>query len=246
MAAFTLPAGFEKAAIIQVAMDVEAAPFLEKTQAVGDAYALGEAEFYPRALTTDSGDLKILLVRSKIGLVNAATALTVALSLVTAPRLVLSAGTAGGLRADVEVGDLAIGTEYTYTDADATAFGYEFGQVPGMPATYATQPALLDQARAAAAAYSGEGTPLFGQMLAGGSFVTAKNVKDTREIFPQAVSTDMETTALAQICASRQLPFLAIRGISDLCGPAADQDFHMDAPIVAERSATLALAVLAH
>lgn len=245
MAAFTLPAGFEKAAIIQVAMDVEAAPFLEKTQAVGDAYALGEAEFYPRALTTDSGDLKILLVRSKIGLVNAATALTVALSLVTAPRLVLSAGTAGGLRADVEVGDLAIGTEYTYTDADATAFGYEFGQVPGMPATYATQPALLDQARAAAAAYSGEGTPLFGQMLAGGSFVTAKNVKDTREIFPQAVSTDMETTALAQICASRQLPFLAIRGISDLCGPAADQDFHMDAPIVAERSATLALAVLA-
>lgn len=246
MAAFTLPAGFEKAAIIQVAMDVEAAPFLEKTQAVGDAYALGEAEFYPRALTTDSGDLKILLVRSKIGLVNAATALTVALSLVPAPRLVLSAGTAGGLRADVEVGDLAIGTEYTYTDADATAFGYEFGQVPGMPATYATQPALLDHARAAAAAYSGEGTPLFGQMLAGGSFVTAKNVKDTREIFPQAISTDMETTALAQICASRQIPFLAIRGISDLCGPAADQDFHMDAPIVAERSATLALAVLAH
>ncbi|WP_237208263.1 5'-methylthioadenosine/S-adenosylhomocysteine nucleosidase [Rothia nasimurium] len=245
MAAFTLPAGFEKAAIIQVAMDVEAAPFLEKTQAVGDAYALGEAEFYPRALATDSGDLKILLVRSKIGLVNAATALTVALSLVPAPRLVLSAGTAGGLRADVEVGDLAIGTEYTYTDADATAFGYEFGQVPGMPATYATQPALLDQARAAAAAYSGEGTPLFGQMLAGGSFVTAKNVKDTREIFPQAISTDMETTALAQICTSRQIPFLAIRGISDLCGPAADQDFHMDAPIVAERSATLALAVLA-
>lgn len=245
MAAFTLPAGFEKAAIIQVAMDVEAAPFLEKTQAVGDAYALGEAEFYPRALTTDSGDLKILLVRSKIGLVNAATALTVALSLVPAPRLVLSAGTAGGLRADVEVGDLAIGTEYTYTDADATAFGYEFGQVPGMPATYATQPALLDQARAVAAAYTGEGTPLFGQMLAGGSFVTAKNVKDTREIFPQAISTDMETTALAQICASRQIPFLAIRGISDLCGPAADQDFHMDAPIVAERSATLALAVLA-
>ncbi|WP_222718493.1 nucleoside phosphorylase-I family protein, partial [Enterococcus faecium] len=78
MAAFTLPAGFEKAAIIQVAMDVEAAPFLEKTQAVGDAYALGEAEFYPRALATDSGDLKILLVRSKIGLVNAATALAVA------------------------------------------------------------------------------------------------------------------------------------------------------------------------
>ncbi|WP_421083452.1 5'-methylthioadenosine/S-adenosylhomocysteine nucleosidase [Rothia nasimurium] len=245
MAAFTLPAGFENAAIVQVAMDVEAAPFLERTRAVGDAFALGEAEFYPRVLATASDEITILLVRSKIGLVNAASALTVALSLVPAPRVIVSAGTAGGLRADVNVGDLAVGTEYTYTDADATAFGYEFGQVPGMPATYATEPALLEKAQAAAAAYTGEGTPLLGQMLAGGSFVTAKNVKDTREIFPQAISTDMETTALAQICASRALPFIAVRGISDLCGPAADQDFHMDAPIVAERSATLVTALLA-
>ncbi|MDY3049563.1 MAG: 5'-methylthioadenosine/S-adenosylhomocysteine nucleosidase [Rothia sp. (in: high G+C Gram-positive bacteria)] len=238
-----LPAGFEQAIIVQVAMDEEAAPFLELTEAAGEPLSLGEALFYPRALK--AGEHRLLLVRSKIGLVNAATALTAALALVERPRLVLSAGTAGGLRADVEVGDLVLGSSYTYTDADATAFGYAFGQVPGMPVAYETDPSLLEKAQQAAAAYTGLGRPLLGQMLAGGSFVTARNVKDTRELFPQALSTDMETTALAQICWSRSLPFLAIRGVSDLCGPAADQDFHMDAPLVARRSAELVLGLLA-
>lgn len=244
MAAFSLPAGFENAAIVQVAMDVEAAPFLEKTEPLGDAFALGEAEFYPRALKSASDEVRVLVVRSQIGLVNAASALTVALSLVADPRLVVSAGTAGGLRADVEVGDLVVGAEYAYADADATAFGYEFGQVPGMPATYATDSALLARAEQVAAAHTGPGTVRLGQMLAGGSFVTARNVKNTRELFPQALSTDMETTALAQITSSRQLPFIAVRGVSDLCGPAADQDFHMDAPIVAERSANFTLELI--
>ncbi|ORC15560.1 hypothetical protein A7979_07470 [Rothia nasimurium] len=244
MAGFALPAGFDNAAIIQVAMDEEAAPFLAATEPHGDAYSLGEALFYPRSLTSDTDEFKLLLVRSKIGLVNAASALSVALTLVPTPRVLVSAGTAGGLRADVNVGDLVLGTEYTYADADATAFGYTFGQVPGMPATYATDPSLVAKAEAAAAAYTGAGTPLFGQMLAGGSFVTAHNVKNTRELFPQALSTDMETTALAQVASSRNLPFIAVRGISDLCGPAADQDFHMDAPIVAERSAALTLDII--
>lgn len=236
--------GFDRATIVQVAMDEEAAPFLETTEEAGSAFTVGEAVFYPRIYTTDSEEHPILLVRSKIGLVNASTALSLALSVVANPTAVISAGTAGGLRADVEVGDLAVGTDYTYTDADATAFGYAYGQVPGMPASYSSDAALVDKARQVAASYTGQGKPLFGTMLAGGSFVTAHNVKDTREIFPQALSTDMETTALAQICASRSIPFIAIRGISDLCGPAADQDFHMDAPIVAARSAQLVLALL--
>lgn len=244
MAALALPAGFEDAFIVQVAMDEEAAPFLEKTEEAGPALEIGLARFYPRELSTASGSQKVLVVRSKIGLVNAATALTTALALVPAAPLVISAGTAGGLRQDVNVGDLVIGSDYTYTDADATAFGYARGQVPGMPERYSTDEALLDRVRQAAKGYSGEGNLLYGTMLAGGSFVTAHNVKDTREVFPQALSTDMETTALAQVAYSRSLPFVAIRGVSDLCGPAADQDFHMDAPIVAERSAQLVLGLL--
>ena len=82
------------------------------------------------------------------------------------------------------------------------------------------------------------------QMLAGGSFVTAANVKDMRERFPQAVSTDMESTALAQVCHAASIPFASVRGVSDLCGPEAGQDFHIGADEAATRSAAVVLAAL--
>lgn len=239
-----LPQEFATAVIVQVAMDEEATPFLELTEPAADDFGVGAAQFYPRTLNTAGTTQPVLLVRSKIGLVNAATALTTALGLVSHPAAVLSAGTAGGLHTSINVGDIVVGADYTYTDADATAFGYEYGQVPGMPARYQASKSLLEQAQAAAQVYTGEGQVRYGTMLAGGSFVTAHNVKNTREIFPEALSTDMETTALAQICVSRDLPFISVRGVSDLCGPAADQDFHMDAPIVAARSAQLVTALI--
>ena len=81
-------------------------------------------------------------------------------------------------------------------------------------------------------------------MLSGNSFVTAANVADTRERFPEALSTDMESTALAQVCASFGIPFVSVRGISDLCGPEAGQDFHIAAEDAAARSTAVTLALL--
>lgn len=222
--------------VVQVAMDEEAAPFLDSCRRIGPDVEFGRARYYPLSHEGRS----ILLVRSGIGLVNAASAATTAIA-ASEPRAVLSAGSAGGLRQDVEVGDLAVGNSYTFTDADATAFGYERGQVPGMPVDYAPHGGLLDAARRLVPE---DGTHHVGQMLAGGSFVTQSNVKDTREAFPHAVTTDMETTAIAQVCTSHHVPFLSVRGVSDLCGPAADQDFHMSVEIVARRSADAVLAVI--
>jgi adenosylhomocysteine nucleosidase len=81
-------------------------------------------------------------------------------------------------------------------------------------------------------------------MVAGDSFVTAANVGSVRADFPRALSTDMETTALAQVAHSYAVPFLSVRGISDLCGPAADQDFHLAVDEAAARSARTVTAIL--
>lgn len=240
MPAFPLT-NFEHAAIIQVAMDEEAAPFFELTEESGESFTVGLAEFYPRVVQ-NTGQ-KILLVRSKIGLVNATAAITVALQLAPEALVVVSAGTAGGLHTGVNVGDVVVGSEYIYADADATAFGYVRGQVPGMPEKFLTPASLLETARAISEADS-EHTYHVGPMLAGGSFVTAHNVADTREVFPDAWSTDMETTAIAQVCTNFNVPFIATRAVSDLCGPTADQVFHMEVDIVAPISARAALALI--
>ena len=197
-----------------------------------------------------AGPRELVLVRSGIGLVAAASALATALTRL-APAVVLSAGTAGGLGREVEVGDVCVSTTLAYTDADATAFGYAHGQTPGQPTVFEADTAVLARveevgpaALRASTASSGGARIRAGQMLAGNSFVTAANVGRARELFPGAVSTDMESTALAQVAASAGIPFASVRGVSDLCGPEAGQDFHIGAHEAAARSAAVVLAAL--
>ncbi|MDU0348379.1 5'-methylthioadenosine/S-adenosylhomocysteine nucleosidase, partial [Actinomyces sp. MRS3W] len=237
-------------AVVVVAMPEEAQPFLGRLPQLEHATPLtlpGGAEAWPLHLGRDR---ELVLVRSGIGLVASASALATALTQV-APELIVSAGTTGGLGRDVEVGDVCVSTNLAYTDVDATAFGYAPGQTPGQPATFAADPGLVARAGAAQEALhtatpaAGTARIHTGQMLAGGSFVTAANVGATRERFPQAVSTDMESTALAQVAHAAAIPFASIRGVSDLCGPEAGQDFHIGADEAAARSAAVVLAALA-
>ena len=204
----------------------------------------------PRAGRRPAGPRELVLVRSGIGLVAAASALATALTRL-APAVVLSAGTTGGLGREVAVGDVCVSTTLAYTDADATAFGYAHGQTPGQPAVFEADAAVLARVEAVgpaalrgATASSADARIRAGQMLAGNSFVTAANAGRARELFPGAVSTDMESTALAQVAASAGIPFASVRGVSDLCGPEAGQDFHIGADEAAARSAAVVLAAL--
>ena len=207
-------------------------------------------QLVPRAGRRPAGPRELVLVRSGIGLVAAASALATALTRL-APAVVLSAGTTGGLGREVAVGDVCVSTTLAYTDADATAFGYAHGQTPGQPAVFEADAAVLARVEAVgpaalrgATASSADARIRAGQMLAGNSFVTAANVGRARELFPGAVSTDMESTALAQVAASAGIPFASVRGVSDLCGPEAGQDFHIGADEAAARSAAVVLAAL--
>ena len=223
---------------VVVAMDEEAKPFLARAEEqAAQPLTVGPALVYATVLE----GRPVLIVRTGIGLVNAASAMTAVIERFE-PSAVISAGSAGGLRADVNVGDLVVGTDYRYTDADATAFGYVPGQVPGMPESYSPAESLLGATETLVG--TDEQTVLRGTMLSGGSFVTEANVGATRGVFPEALSTDMETVALAQVCATREYPFVAVRSVSDLCGPAAGQQFHLEIDLVAEISASAACQVL--
>jgi adenosylhomocysteine nucleosidase len=125
-------------AVVVTAMADEAEPFLQGADSVGQPVRHGRS--VQRRLVI--GEHVVLLVESGIGLVNAAGAATAAL-LRTRTRLLVSAGSAGGLGTDVRVGDVVVGTRYVYTSADARAFGYALGQVPGMPAAYEAHPELV-------------------------------------------------------------------------------------------------------
>ncbi|QGU03237.1 5'-methylthioadenosine/S-adenosylhomocysteine nucleosidase [Corynebacterium kalinowskii] len=203
--------------IIQCAMEMEAQPFLAT---LGDAprtetIANQRFHFGPSFAVAITG----------IGLANAAAGTARALQLVPEAELVIAAGTCGGLHTGIEVGDIAVATNAIYSMADATAFGYEPGQVPGMPASYdALTIPTLDMPH------------MTGRVISADAFITASNVDAARGRFPETIATDMETAAMAQTCFAAEVPWVSLRAVSDLCGPAAGQDFHMDGALAAQRS----------
>lgn len=216
-------------AVVVTAMDAEHVPFAQRADALSPEETLGHAQ----ARLATFGARKLLLVTSGIGAVNAAVATTLALQIVRTP-VVIAAGSAGGLGRDVRVGDVVVGSTYSYGAADATAFGYALGQVPGMPEVYLGAEAFVAGAHARAGV-------LVGQMLSADSFVDARSVESVREAFPEALTTDMETTAIAQASHILGVPFVSVRGVSDLCGPQAGEDHRLALDAVAALAADVAL-----
>ena len=78
---------------------------------------------------------EVILVQSGIGKVNA-TITTVLLVQQFNVDLIINTGTAGGVHKGLKVGDIVIADSLTYHDVDVTGFGYEKGQMAGMPALY--------------------------------------------------------------------------------------------------------------
>ncbi|ROR72891.1 5'-methylthioadenosine/S-adenosylhomocysteine nucleosidase [Bogoriella caseilytica] len=236
------PALPQARAVVVGAMAEEIRPYLEAATTVGPVRELGVGEMR----LAEFGGVPALLVRCGVGLVNAASALTEAL-LLTGPVPAVSTGSAGGLGADVEVGDVVLGETYAYTQADATAFTQNVrGQVPGMPAVFESGAALLAAARAQRLEH---GRLLSGLMISGDAFVTAHHALEARAVFPEALTVDMETTALAHVARTRGAPFLSVRGISDLALPDYDdgehaESFSLGLQGAAERSASVVLGVL--
>ena len=130
-------------AVITAAMESEAAPMWDIVKAGGNIVHLG-AKGALQLLQVE--DAVIALVTTGVGLVNAASALTAALTYVS-PRYIFSCGSAGGLDAKAQVGEVTAGTEYLYSGADARLFDYQLGQIPGMPETFKADPDLLDRFR---------------------------------------------------------------------------------------------------
>ena len=89
-----------------------------------------------------------MLVKSGIGKVNAAIATTLLIQQYS-PDVVLNTGSAGGFKESLEVGTVVISDEVRHHDVDATAFGYEIGQVPGMPPSFLADEKLIRIAKEA-------------------------------------------------------------------------------------------------
>lgn len=185
----------------------------------------------------------VVLVQSGIGKVTAAIATTLLIQLFQ-PDAIINTGSAGGFDPELNVGDIVVSTELRHHDVDVTAFGYEPGQLPRLPAAFTADPALI------AAAVRSINTLGFcktktGLITTGDVFMyDPERINKTRATFPQMLAVEMEGAAIAQVCHQLNTPFVVIRSLSDIAGKESPTSFDAYLDIASKNSSAMVVELL--
>ena len=187
---------------------------------------------------------EVVLLKSGIGKVNAAMSTTILLHEFK-PDVVINTGSAGGYDETLEVGAVVISDEVRHHDVDVTIFGYEIGQMAGMPAAYKSDEKLMKVAEEAVKAV-GEHQYGVGLICSGDAFMNdPERVEAVRRHFPQMKAVEMEAAAVAQVCYQFATPFVVIRALSDIAGKESNISFDEFLPVAAKHSTQVVLKAIA-
>lgn len=181
------------------------------------------------------GGREVILALSGVGKVAAASTATL---LVQQASAVVMVGTAGGIGAGVEPGDVVVASELLQHDLDARPL-WDRWVVPSLGvARIAADPQLTGALAAAAEvvvaghrpelARLGFGSPSWhlGLVVSGDVFVaTPEGSASLRQELPDALAVEMEGAAIAQVCRTAGVPFAVARTISDRADHSALVDF---------------------
>ena len=130
-----------------------------------------------------------------------------------------------------------------YHDADVTAFGYAYGQLPGCPEAFAADPKLINVAESCIR--SAGLNAVQGLICSGDAFVHgADNLARIQQHFPQIAAVEMEAAGVAHVCNQCQLPFVVVRAISDVADKEASMSFEEFLPVAAQQSSVIVAAML--
>ena len=187
-----------------------------------------------------ANDTDIVLTTCGVGKVNAAIAASVMVEFYECD-LIINTGIAGGITG-VNTKDVVIGSKLMYHDFDVTQFGYQHGQVPGMPKAFI--PSLdsivmfkkilnsLNIDYKEAIIYSGD------------AFVSNKEVLKNVDTTVPCIA-EMEGAAIAHVCVKSGVDFIVVRYVSDIVGePSQIADYSEFETEMANRSSEICLKIL--
>ncbi|KMZ11103.1 5'-methylthioadenosine nucleosidase S-adenosylhomocysteine nucleosidase [Candidatus Burkholderia humilis] len=220
---------------IMAALPQELGDLLTQMRACGDVrtVALGKRDYH----IGEVAGVALVVTLARIGKVAAATAS--ALIHVFHGDAIVFTGVAGGVHADVKVGDVVIGETLLQHDLDASPLFPRY-EVPLLDrARFDADRALTDAlAQAAQAFLAHDGDALAtrfgvreprvhrGLIVSGDRFVASNAGVDTlRRKLPDALAVEMEGAALAQICFEHDIPCAVVRTISDTADAHAPASF---------------------
>ena len=186
----------------------------------------------------------VVLVRSGIGKVNAGICTQILADIFKAD-IVINTGIAGAINPDINIGDIVISTDAVQTDMDATAFGYELGQIPRMEVlAFPTDENLRKLAVKKCKEVNPDINVFEGRISTMDRFVAEDRIKkEIRDKFG-AYCTEMEGAAIAQSAYLNNMKCIIIRAISDKAEEDAKMDYKEFEAGAIEHCSKLTLALL--
>ncbi|WP_159990722.1 5'-methylthioadenosine/adenosylhomocysteine nucleosidase [Pelistega ratti] len=228
---------------IIAALPQEIAVFLEKMSSSMKQYTIGQRVFYQGKIYNQD----CVIVLARIGKVAASATCTTLIQTFGVDRIIFT-GLAGGLHPSVNIGDIVIGTHFCQHDLNAEPLFPRY-EVPLLGKSIFSSDHTLNTAlhhSSLAFTHSLNTSDLShlipshiidsfklkqiqihqGLIISGDQFIHKDDaVTDLQNRFPDALCTEMEGAAIAQIAEEYQLPFAVIRIISDKANHKATEDF---------------------
>lgn len=163
------------------------------------------------------GEFELVLVTSGVGKSNA-VAYTQMLLDYFKPDCLFNLGIAGGLQAGLKPLDIIVGSHYSHHDVNVTQMNKLFPYT----SKFETNPLLVDFV------LTNISNSLKGGIVSGEQFIGSDKEKQIIIEKFGAIAVDMESSAIAHTCFINNIPFVAIRGISDLADDSAHDTYDVN------------------
>lgn len=226
------------------AMDNEVALLLKEAE-IDHVDTIGGVEFHVGTLHGQP----VVIMRSGIGKVMAASALTAMLNNYPISRVIFT-GIAGGVGDETQVLDQVIATRLVQHDyGTITNDGFVWssgvtGAEMGEKDFYTCDPDLVDLAYEAAVLVVGKEHVFKGTIATGDQFVASEEyVRRLQQDF-DAIACEMEGASIAAVCTQYGVPFVVIRAMSDKADGNAHESIDNMGDLAADNSSRIVIQML--
>ena len=198
-------------------------------------YDINNMKFYKGKIY----DIDIVLVKSGIGMVNAAITTTLLFKEFGVDKILFS-GVAGSLNRNINVGDIVIADSLLEYLFDVTEFGYEIGTIPRMDTSIFKSDRLLTKIKNILK----NDNIYYGKILSGDKFVSNLSEKEKLGEKFNALAVDMESASVAHCAHVLGIEFAIIRSISDSLNSSSVMEYTEFVNLAANNSKDVILKIL--
>ncbi|MBQ4120168.1 MAG: 5'-methylthioadenosine/S-adenosylhomocysteine nucleosidase [Clostridia bacterium] len=190
------------------------AAFIEKGKY--ESFTFLKRQGHKFTVEEDGKNAEVISILCGIGKVNA-TAATMHLVDIGC-NIILNFGLSGGI-SGISRGEITAPDKFLEHDFDLTGTGYSLCEKPLQEYIYFADAKLLEVAQRIISGLK------LGTAVSGDHFICDDATRDSLKTNFSAMSCDMETAAIAYVCAFSSVPFLALRRISDDAGDNATESY---------------------